>query len=171
MKIVLIAGSGLVLAIVAMVIVGLLLPKRHAASRRAVYRATPEQLYALISGNQSWRPQVARFESVTDSHGRELQKETDRRGRTITYEITDAVPLQGLKRQIAGRDLPYSGTWTYALQPLEGMTEVRITEDGEVGNPVFRFVSRFIIGHTYTIDQYLEALGRATGQADVNITN
>jgi hypothetical protein len=29
---------------------------------------------------------------------------------------------------------------------------------------VFRFVSRFVLGHTRTIDGYLHALGKATGQ-------
>jgi hypothetical protein len=44
------------------------------------------------------------------------------------------------------------------------MAIVQITEDGEVYNPVFRFVSRFILGHTRTMDFYLRALGNATGQ-------
>jgi hypothetical protein len=43
-------------------------------------------------------------------------------------------------------------------------TSVRITEDGEVYNPVFRFVTRFILGETATIDAYLRAMGKATGQ-------
>jgi hypothetical protein len=41
---------------------------------------------------------------------------------------------------------------------------VRITENGEVYNPLFRFVSRYVIGHNRTIDAYLRALGQATGQ-------
>jgi hypothetical protein len=41
---------------------------------------------------------------------------------------------------------------------------VRITEDGEVYNPIFRFMSRFVFGHTHTMDAYLRALGKATGQ-------
>jgi hypothetical protein len=41
---------------------------------------------------------------------------------------------------------------------------VRITEEGEVYNPVFRFISRFVIGQTRTIETYLRDLGTATGQ-------
>ena len=44
------------------------------------------------------------------------------------------------------------------------MTIVRITEDGQVYNPVFRFMSRFVFGHARTMDAYLRALGRAAGQ-------
>ena len=32
-------------------------------------------------------------------------------------------------------------------------------------------MSRFVLGYTGTMDKYLEALGPATGQQQVNITN
>jgi hypothetical protein len=35
---------------------------------------------------------------------------------------------------------------------------VTIREDGEVYNPVFRFASRFIIGHDATTRKYIAAL-------------
>jgi hypothetical protein len=163
MKIVLLLGVCLVLLVV---VVGYLLPKNHVTSQSATFRATPEKLYALISGTQTWRPDVVRFEIVSDSGGRELQHETTRDGKTIAYEVSERVPPASLKRRIASPDLPYSGTWTYSLESRDGLTVVRITEDGEVTNPVFRFVSRFILGHTRTMDQYLHALGKAIIQKD-----
>jgi hypothetical protein len=90
--------------------------------------------------------------------------EITRGGETITYELLDRVPAKSLKRRIATDNLPYSGTWTYSLQPNGEGTVVRITEDGEVYNPVFRFMSRFVLGHTRTMDAYLRALGKATAQ-------
>jgi hypothetical protein len=69
-----------------------------------------------------------------------------------------------LKRRIASENVPYSATWTYLLRADGGHTVVRIREDGEVYNPVFRFVSRFVIGQTRTMDAYLRALGKATGE-------
>jgi hypothetical protein len=170
MKIVLLSAVCLVLLVVMVVAVGYLLPKSHVATRSAIFRAPPEKLYALISGTQVWRPDVVRFEVVSDSGGREVQHETTRDGKTIAYEVSERVPPIGLKRRIVSQDLPYSGTWTYSLESRDGLTVVRITEQGEVTNPVFRFVSRFILGHTATIDQYLHALGNAVGQNDVSIT-
>jgi hypothetical protein len=38
-----------------------------------------------------------------------------------------------------------------------------ITENGEVYNPLFRFVSRFIIGQTATMDGYIKALNAKLG--------
>lgn len=144
--------------------IGTLLPKRHVASRSATYRATPEQLFSLIAGTQTWRPDVLSSEEVLGQDGKEFQRETSRRNETITYEILDRVPPKSIKRRIATRNLPYSGTWTYTLEPAGETTTVRVTEDGEVSNPVFRLVSRFILGHTHSIDTYLQALAKATNQ-------
>ena len=41
------------------------------------------------------------------------------------------------------------------LIPRGDSTTLRITENGEVYNPVFRFVSRFVFGHSATIEKYL----------------
>ena len=164
MKIVLILICGLVLIAAAVVAIGALLPKEHVASRSASYRATPEQLFALIAGQQNWRPDVLHWEMVPDAAGRRLTRETTRNGETVTYEMLDSSPPYSIKRRIATENLPYSGTWTYLIQSGGAGTIVRITENGEVYNPVFRFVSRFVIGHHRTLDAYLRALGQATGQ-------
>jgi len=60
--------------------------------------------------------------------------------------------------------LPYGGSWSFELKPESGETRVRITEDGEVYNPLFRFVSRFVMGQTATLDAYLAAMGKAAGE-------
>jgi hypothetical protein len=35
---------------------------------------------------------------------------------------------------------------------------IHLVRHGEVYNPVFRFVSRYVMGHSATIDKYLEAV-------------
>lgn len=164
MKIALIAAGCVVAIIVVVIVIGLLLPKRHVVTRSASYRATPEQLFRLISGEQNWRSDVLRCETSTEPDGRVLQRETTRNGETVTYELTERVEPISIERRIVTKNLPYSGTWSFSLKPEGESTVVRITEDGEVYNPVFRFVSRFIIGQTRTIDTYLQNLGKATNQ-------
>jgi hypothetical protein len=117
----------------------------------------------LIAGPQNWRLDVLRCESIPDAAGRELMRETTRNGDTITYELLDSVRPASIRRRIATENLPYSGSWAFSLQPSAGITLVRITENGEVSNPVFRFVS-LLLGHTSSLDSYLRALGKATGQ-------
>jgi hypothetical protein len=164
MKTLLIAIAFIVLLGVGAVVIGLLLPKDHVATRSASFRATPDHLFSLIAGQQNWRPDVLRYETVPNSGARELVRETTRDGETITYELLDRVPPTLLKRRIATQNLPFSGSWTFSLLPDGEVTTVRITENGEVSNPVYRFMSRFVFGHTRTMDNYLQALARATGQ-------
>src|SRR5262249_36910640 len=156
-KIVLAVLACLVLMLLAIIVIGLLLPKKHVASRSALYKAKAEDLYKLIAGPPSWRPEVVRYEPIADAGGRSLARETTRDGQSVTYELLDPAPPFSLKRRIADTNLPYGGTWTFALQTAGESTLVRITEDSEVYNPVFRFVSRFILGHTRTLDSYLQA--------------
>lgn len=61
--------------------------------------------------------------------------------------------------KIISAGLPYGGSWTFELDSAdENKSRLKITENGEVYNPIFRFASRFIIGHTATIDKYSQAL-------------
>jgi len=169
MKIVLSLVGVLVLLVAVVVVIGLLLPKRHVASRSAVLQTTPERLFGLISGSQEWRPDVKSCELI-EKDGKHFQRETSRRGETVLYEHEGSRPPLAIERRIASEHLPYGGKWSFALEPVDGGTKVRITEDGEVYNPIFRFVSRCVMGHTAMLDAYLKALGKAVGQ-DVRIEN
>lgn len=164
MKLLLIVASTLVCFLLLVVVIGMLLPKAHVASRSAVYKATPERLFALMDGPQTWRSTVKKYEPVSMQEGRRQWRETDDHGHIITYEAVERRPPTLLKTRIATANLPYSGTWTMNLDPAGASTKLRITEEGEVYHPVFRFVSRFVIGQTRTIDTYLRDLATATGQ-------
>ena len=66
------------------------------------------------------------------------------------------INVRRLVTRIADTGLPFGGQWTYELVPDGEGTRLTITEDGEVYNPLFRFVSRFVMGHTATIERYLD---------------
>jgi hypothetical protein len=164
MKIALIVVGVLVLLVVGVALIGALLPKRHVVARSAAFKASPERLYALIAGDQRWRPDVKACEVYAEG-GKQFQRETSTHGQTVLYELQDATPPLAITRHIATENLPYGGSWVFVLEPGAGETRVRITEDGEVYNPVFRFVSKFVMGQTATLDAYLKAMGKATGEA------
>jgi hypothetical protein len=65
--------------------------------------------------------------------------------------------------KIADPKLPFGGTWTYDIAPAGDSCTLTITENGEVYNPLFRFVSRFIIGQSTTMDGYIKALDAKLG--------
>jgi len=157
MKVVLIGLAALVAIALVVVAIGYSLPVRHRAVREARYHRPPSEIFALISDARSfssWRPSVKTVEVLPDSGGRRRFREEGSDG-AILYEVAQSVPNDRLVTRIADPSLPFGGSWTYELIPAGDSTTLRITEDGEVYNPVFRFVSRFVMGHTSTIDRYL----------------
>lgn len=174
MRYLIFAAVALVAIALILVVVGWMLPQRHRAARQATYRATPEVLFGLITNATdfpSWRPSVKRVELLEDDGGHRRFREIGRDG-TITYQIDSVVPGRQLVTRISDSKLPFGGTWTYQLTSGQDSgrgtaapsTTLRITEDGEVYNPIFRLVSRFILGHHASIDTYLRDLGTRLGQ-------
>ncbi|HVG90391.1 MAG TPA: SRPBCC family protein, partial [Alphaproteobacteria bacterium] len=118
---------------------------------------------SLISGPPTWRPDVTSYQELPPHEGHRMWRETDKHGQTITFEAMESVPPRRLVTQIADNKLPFGGTWIYEIVPAGDSCTLTITENGEVYNPLFRFVSRFIIGQTATIDRYLGALKAKLG--------
>ncbi len=159
MRYVLIGIGVLVALVLCVVLVGWSLPKHHHVTVIRGYVATPEALFALISdvrGYPAWRRDVAKVEVLGDEGGHPRWRETNKRGESITYAVEESVPGRKLVGRIADTNLPFGGAWTYELTPAAAGTELAITEDGDVYNPIFRFVSRFVMGHTATIERYLD---------------
>ncbi|MEP6550337.1 MAG: SRPBCC family protein [Gemmatimonadales bacterium] len=158
MRYIAIVAAVLVALVLIVLVVGWSLPVKHRATADATVKAAPGELYRLISDVDrlpEWRSSVKSIERVPDSAGKKRFREVGSNG-SILYEIQDDVPNQRLVTKIADPSLPFGGTWTYELSPRGDSTTLRITEDGEVYNPVFRFLSRFFMGHTATMNKYLD---------------
>jgi polyketide cyclase/dehydrase/lipid transport protein len=166
MRYVLYIAGGLAALVVIIVVIGYTLPVQHRASREAEYPVSAERLFALISTPADfpkWRSDVKQVDLLPPHDGKARFKEIGKNG-TMTFEVERSTPNRELRLRIADKGLPFGGTWTYELTPVgAGRSKLRITEDGEVYNPIFRFVSRFIMGHTATIDSYLAAVSRHVG--------
>jgi hypothetical protein len=167
---------GSLAAIVALVaIVGALLPKGHVATRAARFRQTPDAVWQAITGYEDfpqWRTGVQSVTRLPDANGHVVFMERSGTGSSaqqIPYEIVESVaPVGGasgrLVAKIADPKLPFGGSWTYAVSAADGGTLLRITERGEVYNPIFRFVSHFFMSQTKTMEDYLSALGKKFGE-------
>ena len=163
MKWLLIIAVSLAGLLMLIVVIGALLPQKHRVSRTVSLHLPAETVWSLISGPPTWRPDIQNYQELPLHDGHRMWRETDKHGQTITYEALESVPPRRLVTRIADPKLPFGGTWTYELVPSEHASTLTITEDGEVYNPLFRFVSRFVIGHTTTIDGYFRALKEKTG--------
>lgn len=166
MKIVLIVAASLVALVGVLLLIGALLPRQHVASREITLPRAPSEVYATVrdfASAPAWRTDLKSIELLGEVNGRLRFREESGNG-LITYELVDETPGEKLVTRIVDRDLGYFGSWTYEFLPAENGARIRITENGEVPNVFFRVMSRFLFGHTATMETYLVALGRKFGE-------
>jgi hypothetical protein len=159
-----IAGIALLGGVIALI--GSQLPKGHVASRSILLRQSPQNVYALVrdfASAPTWRSDVKRIE-VEAQGGGPLHFSEEGKNGTINYELAEDVPNERMVTRILDTDLGYSGKWIYAFAAENGATRVTITEEGEVSNVLFRFMSRYIFGQTATLDGYLSSLAKRFGE-------
>jgi hypothetical protein len=165
MKWVFLAAGVLILLAGAMAAVGAMLARAHYATRKARYGVAPDALYAVLAGPPGWRSGVTRYGELPDEDGRKRWWEEDTHRRKIAYELVEAKPAGRLVTRIVQPGLPFGGTWTFEIAPVPGGgAELRIHEDGEIYNPIFRFMARFLFGYTGAIETYLRDLGAKLGE-------
>jgi len=163
---------GVLVTLVAVVAgIGALLPREHVATLSARFQQPPEKIWQAISDYPSftsWRPGLKSVEALPEKNGWPQWKETWSDGTVMPLEMMEFVPPQRMVTRIADPALPFGGTWTYELKPDGAGCTLTITENGYVNPALFRFMSRFIFGHTSTIDDYLRALAKKFG-SDVSL--
>lgn len=168
MKAMWIALTVLGVLVTLVIVVGYLLPRDHHVWRERVLAAPAATIHALIAQPASypgWRRGVRRVEMLPDAGGKVRFREVSGSD-AITFVFDESVPERRLVSRIVDANLPFGGTWTWEMRPEGAGTLVRITEDGQVKNPVFRFVSRFIMGQYHTIDTFLDDLERKVRESE-----
>jgi hypothetical protein len=157
--------GGLVVIVGLVAAIGAMLPVRHHATRKARFKAAPDALFAVLNGPPDWRTGVKSHGELPAENGRRRWWEEDSHGEKVTFELVEAKPAERLQVRIADKGLPFGGAWTFEMTPAAGGgSELRITEDGEVYNVIFRFMARFIFGYHGSIETYLKDLGAKFGQ-------
>jgi len=145
-------------ALALMALIGMALPVGHQASRSAEIPAPPANVFALIrdvEGYPEWRSGVTAVTVLDSADGLPRFRETGTFG-PIIFRMERADAPAFMRTRIDDPEQPFGGTWTYVLVPGASGTLLTITEDGEVHNPLFRFLSRFVFSQTSTIETYLD---------------
>lgn len=156
----------LVVLVLIVVVVGMVLPKSHVASVSARYAAPPDSLWGTltnVTAFPTWRRDLKSVELLPDENGQRGWRESGSNG-VIAYRVVESAPPRRLVARIADPSLPFGGTWTYELAPTGGGTTLTITERGDIYNPIFRFVSRFVLGYTATMHGMLNAIAAKHGE-------
>jgi uncharacterized protein YndB with AHSA1/START domain len=155
-----VVGLGLIV-----VITGYLLPVQHVVTVAAHVPATPEQVWDAVTdvaAYPKWRGDVTSVAMLPSDSGHVAWREQGKND-AISYAIEQAERPRRLVTRITDTSLPFGGSWEYLITAEGNGSRVQITEQGEVYNPVFRFVSRFIMGHASTASAFLTSLGALFG--------
>lgn len=159
---------GIVVALVlAVLVAGLLLPEEHRASRTLVTKQTPQAIWDAINDHAhetAWRSDVKNVSSLGERDGKQVWQEEYKDGNKVTLITTESKPPRRMVRELTDLEGPFSGRWEIDITPTPAGSNVTITEIGRVSNPVFRFASKYIIGHTTFMEKYLTGLAGKFGE-------
>lgn len=153
---------GVIGAIVILVyLIGIVLPQSHSASVSGHFNVSNKILWEAITDVNSystWRSKVEKVEVLSEVTEPLRWREYYSNNDPLTFKVTDREDSSKYVVKIDEAGLPFGGTWTYQLHEMESGTRLVITEDGEIYNPFFRFVSKYIMGHDTMIKQFLSDL-------------
>lgn len=161
-------GGALLVLLAALLLTGLALPREHRARSCLTLAQPAESLWAAardIGGTPRWWPQMTSAERV-DSAGQERWRElVDDFAMTVRLE--DTLPGERFHTVIeAAPDAVFGGRWVYAISPSAAGHTLCITEEGWVGNPLFRAIGT-LMGQHASLDSYLTALAARFGSTAV----
>jgi Polyketide cyclase / dehydrase and lipid transport len=165
-KIVLSVLAAVIGLVVLLTLIGALLPREHRASTRITLSHPPAEVWPLIRDlgalAGTWK-ELQEVRRLPDEGGKEVweQKAGGFPMRLIVEESVEPVRL--VTRIDAGPKAPFGGTWTYELVRAGSGSQLTITEDGYVRNPLFRVMMRAMGAHR-TLDGYERALGVKLGE-------
>jgi hypothetical protein len=134
MKWILIAIAGLAALVALAAIIGATLPRNHVASRSLTLRRPPQEIWHVI------------MQATAAS--------------SVPVDLVESDPPRRQVTRVKDTEKNFGGTWTITITPTASGGTLTITEEGWVGNPIFRFVSRYVMGHHATIDGMLKDVAK-----------
>lgn len=159
--------------VAALVVAGLLTPRDHVVARAVQLPVTPQLVWTTIrdvAHYDAWRTELEMSELVDTDQAQTRWRETSTGG-SIAFGITVDEPPTRMTARILDEDLPFTGEWTWQIIATHDGARVTITERGSVGNPVFRFIGAYVMGHTKSIDAYLTSLSAHLGHAGAVVSD
>lgn len=144
--------------ILAMLITGSVLPEKHMATASREFQSNPEIVWGALTDFAQWPTWRSDLKEIKTSTNTFTEVSAD--GDVIEFQIDEFKAPERLVTRIITPDLPFGGSWTYELEPSGSGCRLTITENGEVYNPLFRFMSKYMIGHTATMEKYLADLNK-----------
>lgn len=144
MRWIVIIVAALVLIVGFIYLLGFLLRIKHQAMVESQLQIPPENLWKILTSPadyKGWRKEIKELKVIDDRHWSELNAHND----TINYRADWVEQNRKLSTVILNENLPYGGRWEFEITKTDTGSHLRITENGEVYNPIFRFMSKLYL--------------------------
>lgn len=149
---ILIVIAGLLLAVLA---IGLLLPKERMVTRSAHFEVAPEVLYGIVTDNTDWqyRTGIKNLVIVDSLEGHETWKEYTPKGDVIRFRTREKRPYSFYSFDMESRR--FKGYWTASFDPDgNGGTFFTATEYIEMKNPFVKTLAYLFFNLGKLMEQY-----------------
>jgi len=138
MKWIAIVVVALIVVIAVVAFIGSTLPRNHTASRTLRVKRSPGEVWPVVT------------QAMNTS--------------SVPVDVLESDPPRRLVTRVKESEKMFGGTWTVTATPADAGSTLTIVEDGWVANPVFRFVSRYVMGHHATMDAILTSVAKTLGE-------
>ena len=143
------------------------LPEQTTHTRTVALKQSPAAIFTLLTDMENmpkWNRNMKKIEMLPPIDGKEATRQTFQGNMQMTIITSQSTPPSHLVRTMGDNSGPFAGSWTYEIKPVEGGSEVTLTEHSQMKNPFFRLMAK-IFGETKYIDEHLEDMGRHFGEA------
>ncbi len=142
------------------------LPANTTHTRTIALKQSPDAVYALLTDMPNlpkWNRNMEKVEMLAPIDGKEAAREYFKGNMQMTVITSESTPSTHLVRTIGDNNTPFTGSWTYEIKPTDGGSEVMLTENSHVQNPLFRFMVK-IFGATKYMDEHLQGMAEHFGE-------
>jgi hypothetical protein len=150
---------GILIVLIAIIyLIGSMMNVKHVASiQREFKKTSADEILATITNYKdypSWRSGIKELTVDSVNHWTEKNSHGDK----VSYRLEVIDEKGKLITMILNKDLAYGGFWEFTITPIDNGCSVSIVENGEVYNPLFRFMAKYVFGHETTLKNYVNDL-------------
>lgn len=144
------------------------LPESYELTRSATYDQPIGALWQAITDYEKlpgWSKHVEKAERREEQEGFPVWRLYLSDGHYMDVQAVKEEEPSFYVSRIAETDLPYGGSWTFALlKKGETTTEITLKEEGLIVSPFWRLVREFALGEGAAAESYLRELGEKFGE-------
>ena len=158
------AVIGLGVLMVVLAGIGWTMDAEHTVTRQAVFSRDAKEVWVELNRFDRWPQWRSAVDAVRIESGDPIRfVEIGDQG-PLPMEVSEKEAPTRLVLKADDYSLPFTGTWTFVLEPTDTGTRLSITEHATIDNPLFRFVARVSSSEAETAETFLVDLGRHFGE-------